>query len=153
MSFNRLTGPCRDLLALAAALGCAAGAAARDPMSPPPEAQPPAPRASAADGSPVVATARHILIVDGKRYVVDAGRRRAVGDLLGGARIERIEENAVVVREAGALHRLPLYAGVIKRPSIDGLPIKSASPAASAPRTARLDVRSPIRSIRSGETQ
>ena len=56
------------------------------------------------------------MVIDGVRYVIDNGRRRAVGDLLGGARIERIEDSAVVVRNGKQLQRLPLFAGVVKRP-------------------------------------
>jgi hypothetical protein len=39
------------------------------------------------------------------------------GDLLGDARIERIEDTAVVVRQDGALRRLPLYGDVQRRPA------------------------------------
>lgn len=87
---------------------------ARDPLQPPPAARP-APLA--ADGSATPSTApRHLMVVDGTRYVVDHGRRRKVGDMLGDARIERIDDGAVVVRQAGTLQRLPLYGGVVKRP-------------------------------------
>jgi hypothetical protein len=62
---------------------------------------------------------RHLLVVDGRRYVVEGGRRRAVGDLLGDTRIERIEDAAVLVRSASGTQRLPLFGGVVKRAAVD----------------------------------
>jgi hypothetical protein len=100
----------------------------RDPMQPPAVARAAAP-ASADTAAPVAVTARHLLVVDGRRYVVDGNRRRGVGDLLGDARIERIEDAAVVVRTATGTQRLPLFGGVVKQAALD-------SP--TAPRTDRL---------------
>ncbi|MBA4175090.1 MAG: hypothetical protein C0505_00785 [Leptothrix sp. (in: Bacteria)] len=141
-------------LATLAAWGLPGITSARDPMQPPLEALPPVSRGPAADGStPAANQARHILVIDGKRYLIDGGRRRAVGDLLGSARIERIDDDAVVVREAGSLQRLPLYAGVVKRPSIDGLSLAAAPLAATAARPPRVSLRGPLPSVRSGETR
>lgn len=75
-------------------------------VAPPGSSTPAAPRAL-----------RQLLVVDGRRYVVDGSRLRGVGDTLGAARIERIEDAAIVVRDAGGTHRLPLHAGVSKRPA------------------------------------
>ena len=121
-------------LALALALAVAAPARAdplpdipRDPMQPPALA-----RASVSDGAAAAAPqllARHLFVVDGQRYVIDGGRRRAVGDLLGGARIERIDDSAVIVRSDSGLQRLPLFAGVTKQAIAD--------PAVPATRSAR----------------
>jgi hypothetical protein len=63
----------------------------------------------------VTLVARHLLVVDGRRYVMEGNRRRGVGDLLGDARIERIEDAAVIVRGATGPQRLPLFGGVVKQ--------------------------------------
>jgi len=49
--------------------------------------------------------------------VIERGQRRAVGELLGGQRIVRIDDAAVTVRGPGGEQRLPLFAGVVKRPA------------------------------------
>lgn len=87
----------------------------RDPMQPPPAMRPAASAGGQAAVEPPAVVARHLMVIDGVRYVIDNGRRRGVGDLLGGARIERIEDSAIVVRNGRQLQRLPLYAGVVKR--------------------------------------
>lgn len=88
-------------------------------------------RAAAAPGSPAAAVAgqvlHQLLVVDGRRYVVDGSRLRGVGDTLGAARIERIEDAAVVVRDAGGTRRLPLHGGVTKRPAPEARPTGSNS--------------------------
>ena len=112
--------------ALLAAAG-AASAQGRDPMQPPAAARSSAAGAAAgpaAPGAPLVA--RHLLVVDGQRYLIDRGRRLGVGDTLGDARIERIDDNAVLVRRNGQTERLPLFAGVTKRASAD-VPAADAS--------------------------
>jgi len=130
--------------AAAAPTGEAAG---RDPMLPPPDARPAA-APGAAPGSAALPQARHLMVVDGVRYVIEGGRRRGVGDLLGGARIERIEDSGIVVRQGRQLQRLPLYVGVVKRPvtepaaavniaPVPARPARSARAADAAPRTAQ----------------
>lgn len=125
----------RARLAVAAALLVAAsgavaqGSVARDPMRPPLAAG----AIATAPATPATPTVRHLLIVDGRRYVVDGGRRRAVGELLGDARIERIEDSAVIVRRAGQLHRLALFAGVTKKASSDSAAAATAAHAPHAP--------------------
>lgn len=90
---------------------------ARDPTAWPPalrSALAPVPAASGAEpGEPVI---RQVVFVDGRGYVVQRGRRYGVGEQLDGARIERITEQAVWLREAGQVRREPLYGGVEKRP-------------------------------------
>jgi hypothetical protein len=110
-------------LLLAVAFAAAAPAQPlRDPMQPPPGfaapavAGPAAPRPAAAPEAAPLPAVRHLIVADGQRWVVDGGRRRGVGDRLGDARIERIEDTAVVVRQGGTLQRLPLFAGVVKQP-------------------------------------
>lgn len=89
----------------------------RDPMQPPVTVRAPAALANSTveAASPQNLSARHLLVVEGRRYVMDGNRRRGVGDLLGDARIERIEDAAVVVRNAAGTQRLPLFGGVVKQ--------------------------------------
>ncbi len=108
------------------AIGAATASAAetpralRDPMQPPAAVR--AATAPSADTpAPMNLVARHLLVVDGRRYVMDGNRRRGVGDLLGDARIERIEDAAVVVRGSNGPLRLPLFGGVVKQASADPL--------------------------------
>ncbi len=109
----------KRLALLLGALGAATAQAQalRDPMLPPPAAR--AATAAVTPAAPADAASapavRHLLVMGEQRYVVDHGRRRAVGDLLGGARIERIDDDAVVVRQGTKQLRLPLYAGVVKQ--------------------------------------
>lgn len=60
-------------------------------------------------------TIRQVVFANGRGYIVQRGRRYAVGEQLDGARIERITEQAVWLREAGQVRREPLYRGVEKR--------------------------------------
>lgn len=88
--------------------------------------------ASAASGVPAGETAiRQVVFADGRAYVVQRGRRYAIGEQLDGARIERITEQAVWLREAGQLRREPLYGGVEKRAPA------AAAPAASGVRKSK----------------
>ena len=89
----------RDPTALPAALRAAAAASAAS-----------APAAEATDNA-----IRQVIFAGGRAYVVQRGRRYGVGEHLDGARIERITEQAVWLREAGQVRREPLYGGVEKR--------------------------------------
>lgn len=111
-------------------------APARDPMLPPPAARPAAaPAAAVADATaPAPPALRQILVVDGRRYVVEGTRLRGVGDRLGGARIERIADDAAWVRENGVLQRLPLHGGVIKRAAVESAPAPDDSASNTRPR-------------------
>ncbi|HNW63309.1 MAG TPA: hypothetical protein PKJ32_09925 [Piscinibacter sp.] len=121
--------------ALAAAAQAAPQAASlRDPMQPPVARQAPPgpvarPAAAASAPAPVV---QHLYTVGNQRWVIQGGRKRGVGDLLGDARIERIEDSAVIVRQGGALVRVPLFAGVTKRPAASE-PGATAASTASTP--------------------
>ena len=101
-------------LAFAAADVPAQATALRDPTLPPPGYG--APAAAAAPREPVDSfRPEHLVIVDGKRYVMWRGHRYGAGDTVQGARIERIEESGVWVRAAEGSRKLPLYAGIEKR--------------------------------------
>ncbi|MGM9480419.1 hypothetical protein ACS5PN_04410 [Roseateles sp. NT4] len=107
-------------LLLAAALAQAADDAARDPTAMPAalrSAIAAAQAASAASGveAPAEVAIRQVMVSGGRAYVVVRGRRYGVGEQFEGARIERITEQAVWLREAGQLRREPLYGGVEKR--------------------------------------
>jgi hypothetical protein len=111
---------------------------ARDPMLAPAEARPAGATAAASAPAAAPAPARHLMVVDGRRYVVWGGRKRGVGDLLGDARIERIEDSAVIVRQDGTQHRLPLFGAVQRKPASEataaGAPPVDASALKRPPR-------------------
>lgn len=106
-------------LGLALPLPVLAQGAPRDPT-----AWPEALRSAMAASAPASAVSaertgiRQVVFTNGKGYVVQRGRRYNVGEQLDGARIERITEQAVWLREAGQLRREPLYSGVEKRPPV-----------------------------------
>jgi hypothetical protein len=70
---------------------------------------------------------RQVVFANGRGYVVQRGRRHAVGEQLDGARIERITEQAVWLREGGQVRREPLYGGVEKRPPASMKPVPKNS--------------------------
>ena len=125
-----LPGLLLGLLMTAAAQAADPGAL-RDPMRAPPQVRA-AGTPTPAEALPAPASPRHVMVVGGQRYVVDGARRRAVGDMLGNARIESIEDSAVVVRQAGVQHRLPLFTGVVKRPSVPTTDSATAAPPKTA---------------------
>ena len=119
-------------LLCAALLPDIAGAAWRDPTEPPAEVRAAAASASAsAPGEAEAASPRHIIVANGRSYVVDRGRRLGVGELLGSSRIERIGSDAVWLRDGELVRRVPLYPGV-SRQAVNAPPA-----AASAPRIDR----------------
>jgi len=107
------------LLSLAALSALSAGAQdlTRDPTTLPAalRAAVAASAASAASAEASDNAIRQVVFAGGRAYVVQRGRRYAVGEQLDGARIERITEQAVWLREAGQVRREPLYGGVEKR--------------------------------------
>lgn len=119
------------LLLLAAGCGSAAAEPLRDPMLPPAEARLAGPAGSAPAAAPGAPVLRQILVVDGRRYAVEGTRLRGVGERFGGARIERIGDDAIWLRDGTRLQRVPLFAGVTRVAAAGPGP---AAPAASAPR-------------------
>jgi hypothetical protein len=65
-----------------------------------------------------------ILVVDGRPHVIIGTRLYAQGQKLGGARIERISETEVWLREGGQLRKVSQFAGIERR---------NVSPAAAVP--------------------
>lgn len=56
-----------------------------------------------------------VVVVDGRAHVAVGTRLYAEGQMLGKARIERITETEVWLREGRELRKVPLYAGVVRR--------------------------------------
>ncbi|MBV8035722.1 hypothetical protein [Roseateles sp.] len=120
------------LLLLLALVPARADEPTRDPTAWPPalrSALAAAVPASAASGAEDDRAIRQVVFAEGRGYVVQRGRRHGVGERLDGARIERITEQAVWLREAGQLRREPLYGGVEKRPPAPPPPAASAAAA------------------------
>ncbi|MDP3700945.1 MAG: hypothetical protein Q8R72_08585 [Hylemonella sp.] len=56
-----------------------------------------------------------VIVVDGRTHVAVGTRLYAEGQMLGRARIERITETEVWLREGRELRKVPLYPGVVRR--------------------------------------
>lgn len=126
------------LVLYGAAVGAMAAAGAapaeRDPTLPPPGLQATARSADANGAAPMTeVTPRHMMVIDGQRFLIVGGRRLAVGDALGNARIERLDDSSVWLREGGALRQVSLFGGIVKRP----VPAVVAASAPGASRGAR----------------
>jgi len=99
-----------------------ASAVLRDPTEPPAAAQAETASSGPLGEEPSATLPRHIIVRNGRSYVVERGRRFGVGDTLGNARIERIDSDAVWLRDGAGSRRVPLYAGVTKRPAAESPP-------------------------------
>jgi hypothetical protein len=110
MSLYRYLRPGRmQRLLIAACLGALSPAhAQRDPTRAP---QPPAQAASGTSASLPDAPLA-VIVRDGRAHVVVGTRLYAQGDRLGNARIERISETEIWLREGKTLHKIPRYSGV-----------------------------------------
>lgn len=102
----------RTLLATTALLATAApvlAQALRDPTVPPLGGGVPGAAASRPRPSP---GSWPVIVVDGKAHVAVGTRLYAEGDLLGKARVERITETEVWLREGRELRKVQNYPGV-----------------------------------------
>ena len=72
--------------------------------------------ASASAATPAPAPGQHLMVVNGRPYLVERGWLRGVGDRWMDMRIERISTDAVWLRDATGVRRYPLYPGVELRP-------------------------------------
>lgn len=99
------------------ALSASAQEPLRDPTQAPAAARLAGLPASEAGSAGTSTEPQHIMVLNGRPYLIVAGRRLGVGDPLGGARITRIGDGAVWLKEGGVTRRLSLYAGVEKRPA------------------------------------
>ena len=144
-------------LALAIAFGLPvppAAAQARDPTRAPDAALtaadaasaigPGTARGEAAGTDAATAPLRHRMVVDGRHYLVERGWLRGVGDSLAGARIERITEREVWLRDGAGLHKWPLYPDVQIRPAAVPAPGAAPAPARRPPKTASSALAAPI---------
>lgn len=83
----------------------------RDPTLPPPSVAP-AVAGVAAQTVAVQTGALAVLVRNGTPYVVVGTRLYASGQKVGAARIERISETEVWLREAGVLHKVAVFSGI-----------------------------------------
>lgn len=92
-------------------LGVAGAQSLRDPTLPPLDAgvavTPNAARSLSFDSS-----ATTVIVRNGRRYLAVGTRLYAPGEKLGQARIERITETELWLREGGVLRRLPFFDGI-----------------------------------------
>lgn len=102
-------------LALCGAIAAAAAEPLRDPLQPPAAARPAVPGGDAPAATPDAPVLRQILVVDGRRFAVEGTRLRGVGERFGGARIERIGDDAIWLRDGAGLRRVPLFAGITRQ--------------------------------------
>ncbi|NDP40472.1 MAG: hypothetical protein GZ093_17300 [Rhodoferax sp.] len=108
-SLRWLTG-----LLLGVALGVVSAQSLRDPTLPPVDAG--VPGAPAAPGAPSIASSATTVIVrNGRSYLAVGTRLYAQGAKLGQARIERITETELWLREGGVLRKVPLFDGIERR--------------------------------------
>ena len=96
-----------------AAWGCLAAMALhaqeyRDPTTPPPEAKATAQPGAAAAPAPGMA----VVVQDGKPHLVVGTRLVAVGHKVGNAKLERITETEVWLREGKQLTKVPRFSGI-----------------------------------------
>lgn len=110
-------------LLLCLALSPASAQGLRDPTLPPAEAGVP--------GAPASGTSMRlepgsssVIVRNGRPYLVVGTRLYAQGEKLGQARIERITETEVWLREAGQLRKIARFGGIERHPA--------AAPAANA---------------------
>jgi hypothetical protein len=94
--------------------GQAGAQSLRDPTVPPAAALPAEPVASAVRAADELGPLS-VLIRDGNAFVVMGTRLYAQGNLLGKARIERITETEVWLREGKQLRKVQLFSGVSRR--------------------------------------
>lgn len=105
-------------LALLAALGSASAQRLRDPTLPPVETGA-AGTAGVGNGlhsEPIATTS--VIVREGQPYLVVGTRLYAQGEKLGQARIERISETEVWLREAGQLRKVPRFNGIERHAAV-----------------------------------
>ena len=100
------------------------GQTMRDPTQPPAAFMAPqsAPRAPNDDFK-----FEQLVTVNGVRYVVWNSRRYKVGDSINGARIERITENSIWLKNAGTVRTVQLFPSIEQRPAGGGAPVSASN--------------------------
>ena len=124
-------------LLLAAALGVAGAQSLRDPTLPPFDAgvasAPSATRSPSFDSN-----ATTVIVRNGHRYLAVGTRLYAPGEKLGQARIERITETELWLREGRVLRKLPFFEGIERH---------AASKPAANTRKSSVRTRTPLPSV------
>ena len=109
-------------VALALCWGQAGAQSERDPTKPPPEAG--LSGTNAPPPLPAGLPTSTIIVRDGKTYLVVGTRLYAQGQKLGQARIERISETEVWLREGGVLRKVSQFPGIVRR-AVKSTPLPS----------------------------
>ncbi len=99
----------------------------RDPTLPPSEMG--AGLGAKANAEPLGAPGMAVIVRDAKSFLVVGTRLYAVGQKVGPARIERITETAVWLREGKVLRKVPRFAG-IQRSAAVPVPVPNCGPGA-----------------------
>lgn len=126
---KRLASGCAALLVCVVAWPLTCGAQAlRDPTQSPLAAQ------GAADAGRQTPAALDpsqlaILVRNGQPYLVHDARLYAVGQRIGAARIERLTETEVWLREAGTLRKINVFQGIERAAAASARPASSKTPA------------------------
>jgi len=94
--------------------GPALAQSSRDPTLPPAAALPVQP-ASSAVGTAETLGPLSVIVRNGRSFVVMGTRLYAPGQMLGQARIERIAETEIWLREGKQLRKVQLFSGVTRR--------------------------------------
>ena len=101
----------------------------RDPTVPPAAMAPSAP-GDAARPLTIESGAVSMLVREGVPYLVVGTRLYAQGQSVGPARIERISETEVWLREDGMLRKVPVFGGIERRINTPQLPVKKPTSSA-----------------------
>lgn len=112
--------------------------ALRDPTLVPAEARPAvaASAAAAASQAKSASDSVSVIIRDGQPHIASGTRLYRPGETLGQARIERITETEIWLKEGGVVRKVPRFAGIERRVALpDCPPAPLPSPVASEPAT------------------
>lgn len=126
----------RTLLTVLLVWGCALACAQdRDPTVAPGET--PA-GSTVLPGAPgAVMQGSNVIVRDGRPHLVVGTRLVAVGQKVGDARLERITETEIWLREGKQLTKVPRFAGIQRSPA---RPVAACKPRSSAAKPARKSV-------------
>lgn len=126
-------------------------AADRDPTVPPAEAGVASTRPASPAGAIATLEGSTVLVQNGQPFLVVGTRLVGVGQKVGAAKLERITETDIWLREAGQLRKVQRFAG-IQRSVAQGAAGCAARPAASAVRTQSKVVKSTPSDLPPAET-
>jgi hypothetical protein len=118
-------------LCLIAMANAACAQALRDPTQAPADASPISATAGGKSAN-AESAAMSVLVRDGRPYLVLGTRLYAQGQMLGQARIEKIGETEVLLREGGALRKLALFHGIERHVALPAQDQPACTPASDA---------------------